>query len=46
MKLDQIADNISDEIIKNSFQELLSEEEETSSVSEESVLSSESEEKI
>lgn len=46
MKLDQIADNISDEIIKNSYQELLSEEEETSSVSEESVLSSESEEKI
>ena len=46
MKLDQIADNISDEIIKNSYQELLSEEEETSSVSEERVLSSESEEKI
>lgn len=46
MKLDQIADNISDEVIKNSFQELLSEEEETSSLSEESPSSSESEDKI
>ena len=45
MKLDQIADNISDEVIKNSFQELLSEEEETSSISEESPSSSESEDK-
>ena len=45
LKLDQIADNISDEVIKNSFQELLSEEEESSSVSEESPQSSESEDK-
>lgn len=45
MKLDLIADNISDEVIKNSFQELLSEEEETSSVSEDSPSSSESEDK-
>ena len=45
LKLDQIADNISDEVIKNSFQELLSEEEESSSVSEESPQSSDSEDK-